>query len=91
MSEQAKKEEKTAPAKHAKPRTFLVNFRYEYPPFGGLPMPSGVCFYGFHTVKTTRKDGKFPTEKQLLALATQQKVPELGLTIESISEVPQNW
>lgn len=90
MPESTQQPEKK-PAKQAKSITFLVNLRYEHPPFGGLPMPKGVCFYGFHTLKTTRKDGKMPTEKQLLALAIQAKVPKLGLTVESISEVPEKW
>ncbi|MEM1215579.1 MAG: hypothetical protein AAGJ82_07840 [Bacteroidota bacterium] len=76
-----------------KPRTFLVNGRYEHPPFGGIPMPPGVAFYGFATVKCV--EGKFNagiTESDALkALIQVTGADVLNLTVEGVSILPAKW
>ena len=73
-------------------RNYLVNARYDHPPVGGLPFPTGICFHGYTTFKLKEtQPGKGITEKRALAAAIKEGASELGLTITSVSLLPINW
>jgi hypothetical protein len=81
------------PVAPQKKRRYLVNARYDHPPFGGIPMPAGRVFYGFATVKVTEsKSGAGINEKQALAAVKKNIKEEVAnLVIESVSVLPENW
>lgn len=73
-------------------RIFIVNVRWEYPAFGGIPMPPGVCFYGFKTFWYTEiAPGAGVSEAAVKAQAMAMGAGERGLTVESISLLPIGW
>lgn len=73
-------------------RIFIINVRWEYPSFGGIPMPPGICFYGFNTFWYTEEwPGAGVSEAALKARALAMGALESGLTVESISELPTGW
>ncbi len=76
----------------ALPRIFIVNVRWELPAFGGIPMPPGVCFYGFKTFWYTEiAPGAGVREAAVKAQAIAMGAGERGLTVESISLLPVGW
>lgn len=73
-------------------RIFIVNVRWELPAFGGIPMPPGVCFYGFKTFWYTEvAPGAGVSEAAVKAQAIAMGAGERGLTVESVSLLPAGW
>lgn len=72
--------------------TYLVNARYNYPHFGGLPFPPGLSIHGFVTFKMKETaPGKGITEKRAKEFAIKHGALEAGLTIEGLSLLPVGW
>lgn len=88
--EDAQKVTPEDPAKNVK--RYLVNARFEFPKFGGIPWPPNMAMYGFVTFEMKEKTpGKGITQKQALAEAVKAGAKETDLTIESVSELPKSW
>lgn len=86
---QAKTEATQAPLK----AKYLVNARYNLPPFGGIAMPKGTNFHGFQTMQITEsKQGAGISKKQVLAAIRKKLGRKVdGLTIQSVTLLPVNW